>query len=141
VPDILDNAYVIVEYTGGARAMLDLCMFAEGSRHEQQLAITGDIGKLETTIPGNELFASKREGMVCETIKISTDPRIREMGLHHGASYLEHLEFIDAIQSGKPPAVTTEDGLWSVILGLAGQRSIETGLPVSISELVDEHSK
>ncbi|MBK7593077.1 MAG: hypothetical protein IPI27_17940 [Betaproteobacteria bacterium] len=31
-PDILDNAYVIVDYPGGARALLDLCMFAEGSR-------------------------------------------------------------------------------------------------------------
>jgi len=60
VPDILDNAYVIVEYDSGARALLDLCMFAEGSRHEQNIAVTGDIGKLETTVPGDELYISKR---------------------------------------------------------------------------------
>jgi myo-inositol 2-dehydrogenase / D-chiro-inositol 1-dehydrogenase len=29
--DILDSAYVIVEYPSGARAMLDLCMFAEST--------------------------------------------------------------------------------------------------------------
>ena len=29
-PDILDHGLVIVEFDGGARATLDLCMFAEG---------------------------------------------------------------------------------------------------------------
>ena len=33
VPDILDNAYVVVDYDDGTRAALDLCMFAEGSEH------------------------------------------------------------------------------------------------------------
>jgi predicted dehydrogenase len=135
VPDILDNAYVIVEYDSGARAMLDLCMFAEGSHHEQQLAITGDIGKLETTVPGEELYISKREGMTGEVVPIPMDARVKEVGLHHGASFLEHLAFIDAIVKGKPPAVTTEDGLWSVIIGLAGQQSIETGQSVDIKTM------
>ena len=132
VPDILDNAYVIIEYDSGARAMLDLCMFAEGSRHEQQLTITGDIGKLETTVPGNDLYISKRDGRTCETVPITLDPKVKEVGLHHGASFLEHLGFIEAIRLGNPPAVTTEDGLLSVVIGLAGQKSIETGLPVDI---------
>jgi predicted dehydrogenase len=133
VPDILDNAYVIVEYDSGARAMLDLCMFAEGSRHEQQLAITGDVGKLETTVPGEDLYISRREGKTCDAVPIVMDTRVREIGMHHGASFLEHLDFIEAVREGKPPAVTTEDGLKSVVLGLAGQRSIETGQPVDLN--------
>lgn len=136
VPDILDNAYVIVEYDSGARAMLDLCMFAEGSRHEQQLTITGDIGKLETSVPGDDLHISKRQGMTCETVPIIMDPRVKDVGLHHGASFLEHLAFIEAIREGKLPAVTTEDGLLSVIVGLAAQESIETGQPVYIKSLI-----
>ena len=51
-PDILDNAYVIVDYPSGARALLDLCMFAEGSRWEQELTVVGDVGKLEANLPG-----------------------------------------------------------------------------------------
>ena len=39
--DVLDNAYVIVDFPSGARGMLDLCMFAEGSRFEQELAVRG----------------------------------------------------------------------------------------------------
>lgn len=141
VPDILDNAYVIIEYDSGARAMLDLCMFAEGSRHEQLLTITGDIGKLETTVPGNDLYISKRVGRTCETVPIGLDPKVKEVGLHHGASFLEHLEFTEAIRSGKPPTVTTEDGLLSVVIGLAGQKSIETGQPVDIRDFAQAYDQ
>jgi len=45
VPDIIDNAYVIVEFDNGSRGMLDLCMFAEGSRNEQEISVVGDTGK------------------------------------------------------------------------------------------------
>ena len=132
VPDILDNAYVIVEYDSGARAMLDLCMFAEGSRHEQTIAVTGDVGKLETTVPGEALYVSNREGRSVDSIPVSMDARVRHAGFHHGSSFLEHREFIDAIRGNKPPAVTTQDGLLSVLIGLAGQRSIETGQAVDV---------
>lgn len=46
MPDILDNAYVVVDYENGARGMLDLCMFAEGSRNEQEICVVGDKGKV-----------------------------------------------------------------------------------------------
>lgn len=46
VPDIIDNAYAVVEYENGARAMLDLCMFAEGSKNEQEVSVVGDNGKV-----------------------------------------------------------------------------------------------
>lgn len=48
MPDILDNAYVIVEYENGSRGMLDLCMFAEGSRNEQEICVVGDTGKVKS---------------------------------------------------------------------------------------------
>ena len=44
VPDILDNAFVITDYANGARAHLDLCMFAEASRHQEELCAVGDLG-------------------------------------------------------------------------------------------------
>lgn len=46
VPDIIDNAYVIIEFDNGSRGMLDLCMFAEGSKNEQEISVVGDIGKV-----------------------------------------------------------------------------------------------
>ena len=136
VPDILDNAYVIVEYASGARAMLDLCMFAEGGRFEQQISITGDEGKLETGIPGDKLYLSRRADNNYSVIDVPADPRVREEGLHHGASYLEHLDFAAAIASGSPAGVTARDGLNAMLLGVAGHTSIETGLPVEPDALL-----
>lgn len=46
VPDIIDNAFVIIEFENGTRGMLDLCMFAEGSKNEQEISVVGDIGKV-----------------------------------------------------------------------------------------------
>jgi hypothetical protein len=51
VPDILDNAYVVVDYENGVRGMLDLCMFAEGSRNEQEICVVGTRGKGEAFVP------------------------------------------------------------------------------------------
>lgn len=136
VPDILDNAFVIVDYDNGARAALDLCMFAEGGKYEQQLVVTGDAGKLETTVPGKHLYFSRRRTSAYETIDIVQDPRVTEQGLHHGASYVEHLQFIDAIRTGSDAEVGVRDGLRSVLMGIAGQESIRTGVPVRLAELV-----
>ena len=47
VPDILDNAFVIVDFDDASRALLDLSMFAEGSAYEQELVAVGDAGKVE----------------------------------------------------------------------------------------------
>ncbi len=51
VPDILDNAFVTVDFAGGARAMLDLCMFAEGFEQQEDIYALGAKGKLEVQIP------------------------------------------------------------------------------------------
>ncbi|KAF8398068.1 hypothetical protein HHK36_016995 [Tetracentron sinense] len=45
VPDIIDNAFVIIEFDNGSRGMLDLCMFAKGSKNEQEISVVGHIGK------------------------------------------------------------------------------------------------
>jgi myo-inositol 2-dehydrogenase / D-chiro-inositol 1-dehydrogenase len=136
VPDILDNAFVIVDYDNGVRACLDLCMFAESSRNEQELVATGNAGKLEVTIPDNMLTIGGREYQQNKSIKLAMDPRVQEAGFHHGASYLEHLDFIDAIESGKPAQVTAEDGLLSVAMGIAAQQSIARHQPILIEDVL-----
>ncbi len=56
-------------------------------------------------------------------------------GFHHGASYVEHLVFMEAIRRGGEPEVSVVDGLRSVALGLAAHRSIEEGRVVELAEL------
>ena len=131
-PDILDNAYVIIEYDNGVRACLDLCMFAEGSRNEQELVATGSQAKLEVHIPDNQLNLSWRDKRPVESFAVETDPRVKYTGFHHGASYLEQLEFIQAINDKQPATITTRDGYWSVAIGVAAQQSIQQGTAVNI---------
>jgi predicted dehydrogenase len=58
------------------------------------------------------------------------------VGFHYGASYVEVVKFLDAIRSGSGPEVDVHQGLWSVAIGVAAHRSIETGGAVSVAELV-----
>ena len=59
--DMLDNAFVILEYANGARGMLDLCMFGEGSFDKEILTVVGDEGKIESFLPSQVIRASRRE--------------------------------------------------------------------------------
>lgn len=139
--DILDNAYVTVDYPDGVRAMLDLCMFAEATKDQEEISVVGDVGKLDARVPTSELHVGIRSGEgwpdigQVETRSI-TNEDIRHTGLHHGASYLEHVDFASAIRNNTPPLVTLEDGLWSVAMGEAAHRSIAENRPVRLDELI-----
>ncbi len=133
-PDIIDNAFVIVDYQGGERAMLDLCMFAEGGPNEQEIAVTGDAAKVEAFVPENLFRLGTRDG--AQSTEEVHDERIEFMGNHAGSSFIEHLEFRDAIRAGREADVTVDDGLRSVAMGLAAHLSIDEDRPVEIAELV-----
>lgn len=134
-PDVIDNAYVIVEYDNGARAMLDLCMFAEASKNEQELVVTGDTGKIEAFVPENLVRIGERASMQISEHEVHDD-RIKFQGAHEGSSYLEHLDFIEAIRSGRKAEVTLEDGRLAVAIGVAGHLSIDEGRPVMMDEVL-----
>ena len=136
-PDILDNAYVVVDYAGGERAMLDLCMFAEASLDEQEISVVGDAGKIEAFVTRGILRTGRRsDGRHAVAERLIVDEDVAHVGLHHGASYLEHVAFARAVRSGTPAEVTVTDGLWSVAMGVAGHRSIDLGRPVLLSEVM-----
>lgn len=61
-------------------------------------------------------------------------------GLHHGASYLEHLHLLSMLKSeGRAaPVVSLTDGLLSVAIGVAAQLSIEKGRFIAIQEVLQE---
>lgn len=138
-PDVIDNAFVTVEFANGARALLDLCMFAEASRDQEEIVATGDQGKVECGIPSSRLSIGKRGTvermgitlpMTTETIPVA--PHLLEIGDHHGATYFEHMAFRDMIRTVGKPAVTLDDGLKAVAMGQAAEQSIKTGVPIDL---------
>jgi myo-inositol 2-dehydrogenase/D-chiro-inositol 1-dehydrogenase len=148
-PDILDSAYVIVEYPSGARASLDLCMFAENSIDNEHVTIVGAEGKLESLLPSGVLRFGRREdwgrravwgqpsgtakGVAVRQIR---DTNIKYLGQHFGASYIEHQKFAKAVRDGMPAEIGLEEGLRAVATGLAAHQSIDEGRVVAMSEVL-----
>jgi len=145
-PDIWDNGYVIVDFAGGARAMLELCMFADGSTYQEELCAVGPKGKIEALVPGPDRFWNHDLGPL-PTPKVITSPRqptgpithdvpvdahLIELGDHNGATYYQHQRFLEVIQTGQPPEVTLADGAIAVRMGLAAQEAAVTGQAVSL---------
>jgi len=140
--DILDNALVIVEFANGVRGALDLCMFAEGGRYEQELVVTGDAGKIETVVPGDVVWVGERAAAGApgqhehgvREVPAPMGPRVPYPKFHEGASFMEHLHLIDAIRAGRPADVTLTEGMWAVAVGAAAHRSIAERRPVELAE-------
>lgn len=144
-PDILDNAYVIVDFRSGKRALLDLCMFAEGSYWQEIITATGGRGRAEIFIPGparfwpggeerhSEIEISPRKPKGPKRSAVHVDEAILKAGDHHGSTYFQHLGFNKAVLKGAPVEVTLDDGLKAVLIGLAAEKSAKTGKAVALA--------
>lgn len=137
-PDILDNAFVIVDFDDGGRGMLDLCMFAEATHNQEELSVVGAKGKVEAVIPEDVIRIGRRGehwigGVDAESVH---DASIPYEGHHGGSSYIEHVRFKDAVLGYSPPEVSLFDGLLSVAIGAAAHRSIDESRPVEVAEFL-----
>jgi len=137
VPDILDNALVIVDFANGVRALLDLCMFADGARSEQEIVATGDRARIDVSFPQGDLFIGTRRPLAVARERIPIDPRLARLGGHFGATYFEHVALAQAIRSGNSAPVTAREGFVAVALGAAAQASIDEGMPVDFESFLD----
>ncbi|MBM4381950.1 MAG: Gfo/Idh/MocA family oxidoreductase [Deltaproteobacteria bacterium] len=135
-PDILDNAFVTVDFANGARAMLDLCMFAEASRNQEEICAVGERGKVECFIPESTLVIGRRSPRSVASEHIAVDARALAAGHHHGSTYFQHLRFFDAVTKGARVEVSAEDGLRAVAIGVAAERSAREKRPVETSEVM-----
>jgi predicted dehydrogenase len=147
IPDILDNAFVIVDFRSGLRSMLDLCMFAEGSYWQEDIAATGDRGRVECFVPGparfwpgaaerhSEIEISPRDPKGPRRRKVHVDEAVLKAGDHHGSTFYQHQKFRKAVLEGAPVEVTMEDGLKAVAIGLAAELSIKEKRMVEIDGL------
>ena len=146
-PDIIDNAYVIVEFKNNVRAMLELCMFAEGSRYQEEISAVGPIGKIEALVPGPGRFwpehlgpapipqliisPRKPQGPIHEDIFV--DEKLLNAGDHNGSTFFQHQKFLELVRGNlQLPEVSLLDGWKAVAMGLAAQKSAETGLSVDL---------
>ena len=141
VSDIWDNGYVIVDFENGSRAMLELCMFAEGARYQEEISAVGADGKIEVFVPGPGRFWPENLGEA-PTAKLVVSPRnpkgpiaksidvpaeLLKAGDHNGATFYQHQRFQAVVLGHGQPDVTISDGARAVAIGLAAQQSARIG--------------
>jgi predicted dehydrogenase len=146
-PDIWDGGYVMFDFANGARAMLELCMFADGSTWNEEISAVGPKGKIECRMPGPQRFWPESLGpsphpQISEyprspiaplTTEIELDPALLAAGDHHGSTFFQHQKFLEVIRSGGTPEVSLEDGRRAVLMGMAAQRAAIEGRVVAIN--------
>ncbi len=148
-PDILDHGYVIVDFASGARAMLELCMFAEGSKYQEEIAAISAEAKIEALVPGParfwpdhlgappvpKLIVNPRAPKGPVTKDIPVDPRLLAAGDHNGSTYFQHQGFLDMVRGNRTdPDVSLSDGVWAVRMGQAAQEALQDGKTVHFSQ-------
>jgi predicted dehydrogenase len=149
VPDIWDHGYVIVDFESGLRAMLELCMFAEGSRYQEEISAVGPAGKIECLVPGPgrfwpahlgpapvpQVIVSPRNPAGPVSLEVPVDPAILSAGDHNGSTYYQHRGFADVVLGKRTPEVSLTDGWWAAAMGMAAQQSAAEGRVVQIGPL------
>jgi predicted dehydrogenase len=142
--DILDNAFVIVEYENGIKANFSLNMFSPFFYEE--IILCGDEGRLSAyerkdyqSAAGLECSLEVVKGENYPTRKISPHYMqfIEDSG-HSGATYFEHQKFINNLQGQKTETATAEEGFWAVVVGAAAEESVKRSTPVIIADYLNE---
>ena len=146
-PDIWDHGYVIVNFENGSRAMLELCMFADSSRYQEEITALGREGKIECKIPGPSRFWDKNLGEEPipkitisprvdkgpQVLDIPVDPKLLDAGDHNGSTFYQHEKFLQTVLGNQEPEVTLHDGWAAVLMGMAAQESARTGQTQTLS--------
>jgi len=80
---IIDSAYVLLDFQKDQRdnsslqratlGCLELCMFADGSRHQEEIIVTGLKGRIEAYLPENKVFHYMRPKMASTGINQAID--------------------------------------------------------------------
>jgi len=145
-PDIWDCGYVIVDFDNGARAMLELSMFAEGSRYQEEVSAVGPKAKIEAQVPGPgrfwpehlgpaptpQVIVSPRSPQGPITLEVPVDPDLLDAGDHNGSTFYQHQRFLDVLRGQGEVEVTLQDGAKAVAMGMAAQQSAREGRVVKL---------
>ena len=145
--DIWDAAYALFDFDNGAKTMLELSMFAEGSEYQEHISAVGPKGKIECFIPGPTRFwpdhlgdppeprlvISPRSPSGPTVIDVIVDAELLAAGDHQGSTYYQHQGFRRVVLGEQAPEVTVNDGWLAVRMGMAAQQSSEQGKVVNFS--------
>lgn len=125
----IDTAIITMKLSNGALAVIDNCRRATYG-YDQRVEAFGSLGQVAI---GNDTDStaviSNGEGVTAEK------PKLFFLERYMQAYVAEVSAFIDAVVNDKEVAVSAEDGLKPVLIGLAAKKSLAENRPVRISEI------
>lgn len=132
-PQLHDNFTAIVHFPEGAYAVVTQTLAA--FEHHQVVKVAGTRGAISASWSG---VIDRTWQAECR-LRYARDGVVEEIKLERPSGELYELQhemamIVDAVKHNRPPAVTGEDGRWSVAMCLAAQRSVETGQVVPLSD-------
>jgi predicted dehydrogenase len=117
--ETLDHASVTVDYENGVQLALGVCMFSKVQR--DQTTLVGTEGIIEFPRGGNELTIRRPKPKLDETLRF-TEQTGDEYG-HRGTREL-HLDFLEAIRTGRAPLTDVKVGYEAMQVALAAEEGI-----------------
>lgn len=131
--DIVDNAFVMIEYENGARAQLTLCFFSPFG-NDLEIGAVGGKGKIESWVRAHRIHLWRNtDGGEMQVFQPESD--VTQYGVFHTGAYLQHADFADCILNGSPPLCGGGIGRESIVVALAAERSIKENRIVCVDEI------
>jgi myo-inositol 2-dehydrogenase/D-chiro-inositol 1-dehydrogenase/scyllo-inositol 2-dehydrogenase (NAD+) len=129
-PDFYDNVCLLASFSDGKQGFIGGAVAARYG-YDARVEIVGTRGVLFAGSPGG------REAMSCSPEGEVRGPAIQSWrDLFRDAYLAEDRAFVDCILEGKEPQVTGIDGRMAVAVVNAGNRSIRTGKPVLLEDIL-----
>jgi len=136
----LDNAQVLVEYEGGRRATLELCLFAPYGG-DCEIGVVGDKGRIDTRNQALQLVHQHFDTPERVEMTIDDDENaanfVDSSGRVDRGILPELVHWVDCCQTGKRPLTDGESAMMSVAICLAAQESIKRQEVVTIEEVLE----
>lgn len=132
--DTVDHAIVTVDYENGAKACLMLCMYLQ----PQNVMPEGlEIGAISRSGRQMAAYADARLsvggiGQPFENVRL--DMLSDNEGIGHIGSQAQRRSFLECIRNRTEPFASLRVGKESLLIALAAEESIKTGLPINLEE-------
>lgn len=135
--EIIDNAQVLIEYEGGKRATLELCLFAPNGG-ECEIGACGDLGRIDTKNQALELVHHRFDSTHHSKTQIPDDDDaanfVDSSGRVDRGIGPQLVHFVDCVRNNKTPLNDGPSARDSVLVCLAAQESIKRGEAVYLEE-------
>ena len=126
----IDTAVVTMKLKGGALAVIDNCRRAAYG-YDQRAEAFGSLGQIAVA---NDAAST---AVISDANGVTTEKPLYFFLERYMQAYVKEVsEFVRCIEEDRPVPVGIEDGLQAVVIGLAAKRSLQTGAPVRLDDIV-----